>query len=367
MRRCLELALRASGRTAPNPLVGCVIVRDGVILAEGWHVRAGEAHAEAAALQRLQGKAEGATLYVNLEPCDHQGRTPPCSRAVLASGVRRVVIGMMDPVAEHTGGATRLRRGGIAVTKGVLADACLDVNRPWITHATRHRPYVMCKAGVSLDGKIATHTGDSRWITGEASRAEVQGLRNALDAILVGVGTVRIDDPRLTCRLDGGRNPMRVVVDSLARTPLDANVLRRRRGGDARVVIACTAAAPTARREALEAKGAEVWVLPHERKRVALDELLRRLADEDVMGLLVEGGAEIHASFVRQRLADEIRLYMAPMVIGGGQGPRGGPSWAAGFGVARLTSAVRYQFDAPPRILGDDVVLVARRREDGTS
>jgi len=365
MRRCLELAAKAEGRTAPNPIVGCVIIRDGEVIAEGWHERAGSPHAEASALLTLGGRAEGATLYVNLEPCDHQGRTPPCSRAVAASGVSRVVIGLMDPLPEHTGGAARLRRAGIDVVKGVLAAECAEANRPWLTYARTGRPYVLCKAGVSLDGKIATHRGESRWITSVPSRAEVHALRNRLDAVLVGVGTVRADDPELTCRLTGGRNPMRVVVDSYARTPLDAAVLRRRRGaGAARVVIACTAAAPAARIKRLEAKGAEVWVLPHARKRVELDALLGRLGREGVIGLLVEGGAEIHASFVQHRLADELRLYVAPIVIGGGNGPTAGPPWSAGTGVARLTSAVRYQFAEAPRRLGDDVVLVARRRED---
>src|SRR6185295_15359059 len=258
MARCLELARKAEGRTAPNPIVGCVIVsKAGKVLAEGFHAGPGKLHGEAAALRKLGGKARGATLYVNLEPCNHHGRTPPCAPAVRDSGIARVVIGMLDPIPGHGGGARVLRRAGIAVTTGVLAAECADANRGFVSWATRGRPWFVLKAGMSLDGKIATATGESRWITSEAARADGHRLRDRLDAIIAGVGTVLADDPQLTVRgVRGGRDPIRVIVDSQLRTPATARVLPATGGSDARTIIATTEAAPADRAAALTAAGA---------------------------------------------------------------------------------------------------------------
>lgn len=358
LRRCLALARRAEGRTAPNPIVGCVIVdARGRVLSEGWHRRAGEPHAEAMALARLgRRSARGATLYVSLEPCNHHGRTPPCAPAVLAAGVGRVVIGALDPIPGHAGGARWLRARGVAVdvAAGALAAACEDSNAPFFTHARRGRPYVVLKAGVSLDGRIATRTGESRWITGAAARADAHRLRDRLDAVVVGVGTVLADDPQLTVRgVRGGRDPVRVVLDSRLRTPPAAKVL----AAGARVIVACTAAAPAARRRALEARGAEVWVAPGRGRRVDLAWLCRRLGEAGVRSVLVEGGGAVHAGFVEAGLVDEVRLYVAPIVLGGAAAP----SWIEGDGVARLVNAARLRFDGAPRRLGDDLALRARR------
>ncbi|MBP6848438.1 MAG: bifunctional diaminohydroxyphosphoribosylaminopyrimidine deaminase/5-amino-6-(5-phosphoribosylamino)uracil reductase RibD, partial [Kofleriaceae bacterium] len=226
LARCLALAARG-GRTSPNPQVGCVIVSArGKVLAEGWHRGPGTAHAEADALAKLGGRApRGATLYVNLEPCNHHGRTPPCAPAVIASGVARVVIGVRDPIPGHGGGARRIARAGIAVTTGVLADACRAHNRGFFTWGERGRPWFTLKAATTLDGRIATAAGESKWITGPAARAEVHALRAAHDAVLVGVGTVRADDPRLTVRDAVGPEPIRVIVDSRLPTPAPAACL----------------------------------------------------------------------------------------------------------------------------------------------
>jgi diaminohydroxyphosphoribosylaminopyrimidine deaminase/5-amino-6-(5-phosphoribosylamino)uracil reductase len=356
MRRCLTLARRGEGRTAPNPMVGCVIVdRRGEVLAEGWHRRAGAPHAEADALAKLGGRAPGATLYVNLEPCNHQGRTPPCAPAVLAAGIRRVVIGALDPIRGHAGGARLLSRRDVIVKTGVLAAECEELNRGFFSVARRHRPHVTLKAAASLDGRVATHTGESRWITGEAARRDGHRLRDQLDAILVGIGTVLADDPALTVRdVRNGRDPIRVIVDSALRTPVNAKVLAA--GG--RTIIATTDRALPTRARRLSLAGAELWTLPAPDGRVDLAALLTRLALAGVNTVLVEGGPTIHASLLSAHLADEVRLYLAPLVLGG-HGRHAGPTWAAGPGITPLKLAHRLAFTAPPRRLGPDLLLVA--------
>ena len=354
MRRCLALARRAEGRTSPNPIVGSVIVdRRGQVIAEGFHRGPGKAHGEAAALARVGGRATGATLYVNLEPCNHQGRTPPCAPAVLASGVRRVVIGAMDPIPGHAGGARLLARGGVEVVRGVLRDECEQANAPFFTWARQGRAHFLLKAAVTLDGKIATVGGESQWITGEAARADGHRLRDRRDAVLVGVGTVLADDPQLTVRaLPRGRDPVRIVVDSGLRTPAKARVLPAR-GSPARTIIAAAKAAP-ARRRRLEAAGAEVWELPAADGRVDLPALARRLAAEKLLSVLVEGGGQVHASLLAAGLADELRLYVAPLAVGGPA-----PSWLGGPGVRHLADAHRLRWLGAPERLGGDLVLRA--------
>ena len=356
MERCLELARKAEGRTAPNPIVGSVIVdRRGKVVAEGWHKGPGQAHGEAAALAKLKGKAKGATLYVNLEPCNHHGRTPPCAPAVRDAGVDRVVIGMLDPIPGHGGGAKLLRRAGLQVTTGVLAEACAAANRPFTSWATRGRPWFVLKAATSLDGKIATAAGESKWITGAAARTDGHRLRDRCDVIMVGVGTVLADDPQLTVRgVKGGRDPVRVIVDSALRTPPTAKVLPKNGGSDARTIIAATQAAADERVAPLVAAGAEVWWVATENKKVNLTSLAGALAANDLTSVLVEGGGELHAAMIRAGLADELRLYVAPSVIGGPA-----PSWVGGTGVAALADARGWRWDAAPERVGDDLVLRA--------
>jgi diaminohydroxyphosphoribosylaminopyrimidine deaminase / 5-amino-6-(5-phosphoribosylamino)uracil reductase len=352
MARCLELAEPYRGRTAPNPIVGCVIVdRAGRVIAEGAHAGPGTDHGEAAALRRLGGRAPGATLYVNLEPCSHHGRTPPCAPAVRDAGVARVVIGSEDPIPEHGGGIELLRRARIPVTVGVLREACDRANRPFLTWAQYGRPAFTLKAAITLDGKIATVAGRSKWITGDAARADVMRLRDTHDAVLVGVGTVLADDPRLTARRQGSRNPLRIVVDSRLRTPPDAQVLPGRSGP--RTVLVCGRDAPAAREAALVARGAEVWRLPtHRNGRVDLHALAVRLGTAGIASVLVEGGGEIHAYMLERRLADELVIYVAPKVVGGPA-----KSWVGGKGLASLASAHRFLPDGDPVRLDRDLRL----------
>lgn len=361
MRRCLELAERYRGRTSPNPIVGCVIVdRTGKVVAEGAHRRAGTAHAETVALGELArrgGSPIGATLYCNLEPCNHHGRTPPCAPAVRAAGVARVVIGMPDPVPGHGGGIEHLRRHGVAVTVGVLRDACERANLAWRLLALGNRPAFTLKAAVTLDGKIATISGQSKWITGDAARADVMRLRNRHDAVMIGINTVLADDPWLTARVRGGRDPIRIVLDSRLRTPPAAHLLPKRRGP--RTIIVCSGRAPAVAERALVAKGAEVWRMPTQQSgRIDLWRLATRLGDEHIMSVLVEGGGELHAELLRARYADELVIYVAPKVVGGPA-----KSWVGGAGLASLQAAYRFVFDDHVAKLGDDLRLTAHRLE----
>jgi diaminohydroxyphosphoribosylaminopyrimidine deaminase/5-amino-6-(5-phosphoribosylamino)uracil reductase len=355
MARALRLAERYRGRTAPNPIVGCVIVdARGEILAEGAHAGPGKPHAEIVALRQLGGTARGATMYVTLEPCMHQGRTPPCVPAVRASGVARVVVGTEDPMPGHGGGIAALRRAGISVSRALVAE-CDDANQPFLTWAMYKRPAFTLKAAVTLDGKIATVAGQSKWITGELARADVHRLRATHDAVLVGVGTVLADDPRLTCRVRGGRDPIRIVLDGQLRTPPTAHLLPRRKGP--RTIVVTTARAAEAKERALVRAGAEVWRLPaHANGRPRLHELARRLGAEDLTSVLVEGGGEVHAAFLETRYADEVILYVAPKIVGGPA-----PSWVGGKGLGSLASAYRFAPAGEPVRLGDDLRLVFRR------
>ena len=349
MARALELAERHRGRTAPNPIVGCVIVgARGEVLAEGAHAGAGKPHAEIVALAKLGGKAPGATMYVTLEPCTHQGRTPPCVPAVRAAGLARVVVGTEDPVPGHGGGIEALRRAGISVARA-LVDECDAANRPFLTWAMYDRPAFTLKAAITLDGKIATVKGQSKWITGPAARADVHHLRDTHDAVLVGIGTVLADDPWLSARIQGARDPIRVVLDGQLRTPPGAHLLPSRKGP--RTIIATTERAPAARERALVKAGAEVWRLPaHRNGRIRLDTLAHRLGELGLTSVLVEGGGEVHASFLEARLADDLVLYLAPKIVGGPA-----PSWVGGEGLGTLAAAYRFRPEGEPVRVGEDL------------
>ena len=354
MARCLELAERYRGRTSPNPLVGCVIVdRHGKVIAEGAHRGPGTDHAEIVALKKLKGKAPGATLYVNLEPCNHQGRTPPCAPVVRDAGLSRVVIGIEDPIYDHSGGIVVLRRGGIKVSVGVLAEECTRANRPFLTWSTFHRPAFTLKAAITLDGKIATISGLSKWITGPLARADVMRLRDHHDAVMIGIGTVLADDPWLTARLPDARDPMRIVIDTHLRTPPTAHLLPKKTGP--RTILVCGQQASAEREAALVAKGAEIWRLKtHRNGRIDLYPLNAMLADAGICSVLVEGGGEIHAYMLERRFADELVIYLAPKVVG-----RPAKSWVGGKGLASLTSAHKFIFDSEPVNLDGDLRITA--------
>lgn len=351
MDRALTLAARGVGRTSPNPVVGAVIVKDGRFIAEGFHRRAGLPHAEAEALQRAGPLARGATLYVTLEPCNHTGRTPPCCDAIIASGIARVVAAVSDPNPITRGrGFARLRRAGIAVTTGVRARAAAELNAPFWSVMTTGLPWVIAKVGQSLDGKIATRTGASRWITSPGSRRLGHAWRSRVDAVLVGINTVLVDDPRLTVRGASQRpgRPIRVIVDSRLRTPLGARCLQR---ASTPTLIATTISSG-ARLKRFHQRGVEVLSLPAQRGRVPLTRLCRELARRGIHSLLIEGGGEVVASAFAERLVRRVVWCIAPRIIGG----RSAPSAVSGAGIGRLTQAVRLD-DVTVHRLGPDLCI----------
>ncbi|MFH1997029.1 MAG: bifunctional diaminohydroxyphosphoribosylaminopyrimidine deaminase/5-amino-6-(5-phosphoribosylamino)uracil reductase RibD [Candidatus Omnitrophota bacterium] len=354
MARALKLARRADGMTSPNPCVGAVVVRKNRIVGSGYHRKAGTTHAEKIALDEAGSRARGATLYVTLEPCDHYGRTPPCTEMIIRSGIQEVVIAMIDPNPTNRGsGVRRLKKSGIRVDSGILRDEAEALNRPYIKFITKKIPFVTLKMAQSLDGKIASRTGDSRWITGERSRKTAHGLRAKADAIAVGVGTVLKDDPLLTVRGARKRSekiPVRVVVDSSLRTPLNSRIVRTSKKYP--VVIAVGTAAQKRKIEMFEKKGVSVIILPKKGAGLSLRALLRELAQRGVMHLLVEGGGELAASFIAERLVDRVRFYIAPKIVGG----RDAVTSVEGDGVACVASAVPIRNMTVRRIGGDIVV-----------
>lgn len=356
MTRALELAELGRGTTSPNPMVGCVLVADDQVVGEGWHRRAGEPHAETLALHDAGPLARGATAYVTLEPCDHHGRTPPCSLALIEAGVARVVVATQDPDPRVRGaGLRRLREAGVDVVTGVLAEAAEAQNEAYLTSQRRGRPFVLYKTAMTLDGKIATRTGHARWITGEASRARVQRWRDELDAVAVGVTTVLLDDPRLTARIEGGRTPIKVVFDARARTPVDAALFAPDAGGaPARVWIVAGPQAPEAGLAALRDAGAETMRVDGPEGRPDVAGALAELHRREVRGLLLEGGGTLAWSFVAAGAIDRIAWFVAPKLLGGpGATPLGGP------GVATMDEAIDLH-DVRSEASGADLLITGR-------
>ena len=338
MGRALSLASAAVGLASPNPTVGCVIVRGDEIVGEGWHEYARLDHAETVSLRAAGSRAAGATVYLTLEPCSHHGRTPPCAEGLIAAGVRRVVVPLIDPNPKVAGqGIEMLHAAGIQVDVGLRTDEARELLEPFACHVTTGRPLVVAKAGMSLDGRIAAPQNDERWITSAEARDFGQSLRLKLDAILAGVGTVLADDPELTYR--GGspksRPLARVILDSHLRTPVRARMFACSR---APILIFCAPDAPAQRRQELESAGAEVVSLPAGVSGVDLKPVLDELGKRDILGLLVEGGSAVHWSFVSAGLVDKFYFILAPMVLGGTAVPAIG-----GAGYATLREAARFK------------------------
>ena len=354
MSLAVQEAQRGLGRTRPNPPVGAVIVQDGKPVGRGFHPQAGEPHAEVFALRDAGERARGADLYVTLEPCNHTGRTGPCTEAVIAAGIRRVYVGCQDPNPRVAGrGLERLRAAGIEVESGILEDSCRRLIAPFAKHMRTGLPWTLFKAAMTLDGRMATRTGDARWVSGEASRREVHCLRDQLDAIMVGVGTVLADDPRLTTRLDEGcegRDPLRVVVDSRLRLPPDAAVLAPSSSG--KTLVACCEDAAQEKIEVLVHAGAEVLVLPTEDDRVSLPALWQELGARGLQSLLLEGGPTLAMAALQARLIDRVRLYLAPKLLGGDDGV---PLFR-GVGPQRMADAILLTHRLL-RVAGEDVVI----------
>jgi len=368
MRIALRLARRAYGMTSPNPMVGAVLVKGGKVIGRGWHRRAGLPHAEIEALRDAQKRGHnprGATLYVTLEPCCTHGRTPPCTEAIIAAGIRRVVVGATDPNPKHAGKGFRLlKRARISVVHGVMADDCARLNEAfnhWIVHRT---PLVTVKAAMTLDGKIATASGESKWITGEQARTYGMMLRQGSDAILVGINTILADDPAMTARRQKAKGkrqkPLRrIVLDSLARTPPGAKVVSDEHAAWTTIVVGRLA--PKARVAAL-AKRVNVVVAPSassklktQNSKLNLKWLLRKLGVENVTSLLVEGGGEVNASFLLGGLAQRVAFFYAPKILGG----RDSRNAVAGEGVKKLSDIIQLR-EVERRRLGEDLLLTAR-------
>ncbi|MCL2626193.1 MAG: bifunctional diaminohydroxyphosphoribosylaminopyrimidine deaminase/5-amino-6-(5-phosphoribosylamino)uracil reductase RibD [Cystobacterineae bacterium] len=360
MRIALVEAAKGLGRTSPNPVVGAVVVKGGEMLGKGFHAYAGGPHAEVIALQEAGGRARGADLYTTLEPCAHHGRTPPCAQAILEAGIARVIFASTDPNPLVNGrGRRQLCKAGIDVWPKLLQREADMLNRPFFKWAKTGRPFVSLKIASSLDGFIATAGGDSKWLTSAASRQWVHELRDRVDAILIGAGTVLADDPRLTSRPEGrkGRNPLRIVLDTRLRSPLEARIFKSQK--QAPTVLATSRGGDVKKAALLRGRGVDYWELPLKGARVSLGGLLKKLGARGCTHLLVEGGAEVFTSFLEEGLADEIWLFLAPKLMGGGglSWNRGGPL-QGGVAKARLLSIVQTER------IGEDVLmhLLPRRR-----
>lgn len=352
MRLALDLAKNAEGRTSPNPMVGAVIVKNGRIIGCGWHKKAGTPHAEIHALAAAGEEARGATIYVSLEPCSHYGRTPPCCDALIKAGLKRVVVAMTDTNPKVSGrGIEKIRAAGIEVKVGVLADEARQLNEVFFKWIEQKKPFITIKSAMTLDGKIATCSGKSQWITSEKSRQYGHHLRDINDAIMAGINTVLTDNPALTTRLaSGGKNPIRIIVDSCGRTPLTAQLLNDEK---APVIIAVTKKAPLVQRQALAQK-AEVLIISTDKNgHVNLAELFHLLAKKDICSILIEGGAALLGSIVEQHLSDKAYFFVAPKLIGG----ETAKSAVTGSGIAELKDAMQLADTSTEILDGGDILI----------
>lgn len=316
MQKTLALAARGKGKTSPNPMVGALIVKKGKIVAQGYHKKAGTPHAEIVALKKAGPLSKGATLFVNLEPCCHTDkRTPPCTKSIIEAGIRKVVVAMIDPNPKVAGmGMRELRRAGIKTEVGIMRAEAKKLNEAFIKFITKKEPFVFLKIAQTIDGKIATAAGNSQWITGTKSREYVHRLRNDVDALLVGIGTVKKDNPSLDCRLKGGMNPFRIIVDSSLRIPPDAKLLNHK---DGRTIIATTEKANPTKISRLTARGARVLVIDSKHNRVDLRKLIKELGRLDITSVMIEGGSTVNASALSSGIVDKVLFFIAPKIIGG--------------------------------------------------
>lgn len=351
MRRALELAAKGEGKVNPNPLVGAVIVKDNRIIGEGYHEYYGGNHAEINAIKNSKESLEGATIYVTLEPCHHYGKTPPCVDEIIKRKFSKVVIGQVDPNPLVAGKSVeKLKTHGIEVRVGVLEEECKKLNEVFNKYILINKPYVVLKAAMSLDGKIATASGESMWITGEISRENVHKLRNKYSAIMVGVNTVIKDNPSLTCRLVNGRNPVRVIVDSSLRIPLESKVLDI--NNNSRCIIATSQKASREKITELKDKGIEILILPLKDEKVDIKELIEALGKLKIDSILLEGGGTLNFSFLEEGLVDKVQFYIAPKLIGG----KDAKTPIEGIGIKRLSEHFEID-DMQINKLGEDLLI----------
>ena len=350
MRLALDLAAKGRGWTTPNPMVGAVIVKDGRVIGEGYHHRCGEPHAEREAFAACTESPAGATLYVTLEPCCHHGRQPPCTDAVLEAGIRHVVVGSNDPNPLVAGkGLEILRARGVKVETGILKAECDALNQVFLHYIRTKRPYVVMKYAMTLDGKIATRTGAAQWITGEEARRRVHQDRHRYAAIMAGVGTVLADDPLLTCRMEGGRNPVRIICDTRLRMPLGSRIVRT--AGEVPTILAVGSVDPE-RAASYRDAGCQVWMLPERNGHVDLNRLMERLGAAEIDSILLEGGGTLNWAALESGVVQRIQAYIAPKLFGGADAK----SPVAGLGVETPAQAVRLKNTAATRI-GEDFLL----------
>ena len=358
MRRAIELAKRGEGWCHPNPMVGAVIVKDDRIIAEGWHAKYGKKHAERNAIAELKESAAGATLYCTLEPCCHHGKQPPCTEAVIESGISRVVVGSRDPNPLVAGkGNQLLRDAGIEVTEDVLRDECDALNPVFFHYITTKMPYVVMKYAMTADGKIATVTGESKWISGENSRKKVHELRHSCMGIMVGIGTVLADDPMLNCRIENGKDPIRIICDDNLRIPMDSQIVRTAKDIDT-IIVSGNRNYDKRKAEELEAAGCRVLIKTGENGKVDIKALMQELGKDGIDSILVEGGGTLNYSILKSGCVNELKVYMAPKIFGGAaKSPVGGegvefPSDAWEFVIADIEQ------------IDEDVCITYRRKRD---
>ena len=356
MRRAIELARKGEGYVNPNPMVGAVIVKDGRIIGEGYHERYGELHAERNAIASLTEPAKGAAIYVTLEPCCHYGKTPPCTEAIIDNGISRVVVGSRDPNPLVAGkGVKMLREAGIEVIEDFLKDECDELNPVFFHYITTGMPYVVLKYAMTMDGKIATVTGASKWITGEESRNEVKRLRHKYSAIMAGIGTVLADDPMLNVRTEGLKSPVRVICDTKLRIPTDSNIVKT---ADRYRTIIAYGTADEAKERALRDKGVCLEKLPLKDDHIDMAALIRRLGELKIDSVLVEGGGTVNDSLVRAGLADRVEAFIAPKIFGGSDAA----TPVSGMGIPDVDDALKFVLkDAAYH--GEDVQLTYIKKQ----
>jgi diaminohydroxyphosphoribosylaminopyrimidine deaminase/5-amino-6-(5-phosphoribosylamino)uracil reductase len=354
MERALSLARLAMGYTSPNPAVGAVVVKDGLAVGMGYTQPAGSEHAEVMALRQAGDKAQGATMYVTLEPCSHYGRTPPCTQAIINAGISEVYISLLDPNPVVAGrGVGRLNEGGVKTHIGICQQEAYEINEAYIKHITTGLPFVVAKFAMSLDGKIATKTGDSKWITKEETRKYAHALRYTVDAIMVGVNTIVADNPRLTAKCCGGRGgigkmqPLRLVVDSKGKVPLNAHIFEPPGG----VLLAVAAPFDSGKRKKFVEKGAEILELPAREGSVDIVELLKLLGKREIITVLVEGGGKLLGSLFDHRLVDKVLAFISPVIIGGREAVSVG-----GDGIDNIAKALRLS-KVGIKSFGDDILV----------
>lgn len=370
MRRAIELAKKGSGHVNPNPLVGAVIVRDGEIIGEGYHECYGQLHAERNAIANAKKRGnslEGSTIYVTLEPCCHYGKTPPCTEAIIEEKIARVVVGSDDPNPLVSGnGFQMLREKGIEVIPHFLKEECDAMNHVFFHYIRTGTPYVAMKYAMTMDGKIACYTGDSKWVTGEESRAHVQTLRNHYKGIMAGIGTVLADDPMLNCRIEGGRDPIRIIADSHLRIPMDSQLVRT--AGQQPLIVACLPDADEEKAAQLQEKGVEVLRIPgvttaditeEQKEVISLPVLMKELGARKIDGILLEGGGQLNESALQAGIVDRIYCYIAPKIFGGAQAK----TPVEGQGLTRAADA--WQFNRiGMQEFGQDILLEYEKAQE---